>query len=374
MRPSGVTLDWFRTALETNMAPSIPDRMKAVLLTGHGGLERLVVDEIPVPTPSPGAVLVRLGGAAVNNTDINLRVGWYSKAVDTETAAVAGDNERVATDAGWAGDALTFPRIQGADGAGRIVAVGPGVSSTRVGERVLIDPILRVGSGALYFGSDVPGSFAQYTSVPSANAVPIESILSDPELASFPCSYLAALHMVSRAGVATGQTVVITGASGGVGSAAAQWCRARGARIIAIAEESKHQMLQPLGPDLILGRDAVLADVLGADTVDVVLDVVGGAGFNDRLAALKPHGHYATAGAIAGPVVDLDLRTLYLKDLTLHGCTIPPVGLFGEVVRSIETGVIKPRVACSFPLEELADAQDVFLRKAHLGKIVVRID
>jgi len=347
--------------------------MQAMLLTGHGGLERLEARAVPRPRPNEGEVLVRLGAAAVNNTDINLRVGWYSKSVSGSTdGTVASPSET--TDAGWAGDALTFPRIQGADGAGRIVAVGPGVSAARVGERVLIDPIIRIGAHARYFGSDLPGSFAQYTCVPSANAVHIESTLLDPELASFPCSYLAALHMVSRAGVTSGQTVVVTGASGGVGSAAVQWCRARGARIIAIAEESKHPALRQLGADQTLGRTAVLADAVGADTVDVVLDVVGGAGFNDRLVALKPHGHYATAGAISGPVVDLDLRTLYLKDLTLHGCTIPPPGLFNELVRAIETGEIQPQVATTYPLHELAQAQAAFLRKAHLGKIALRID
>jgi NADPH:quinone reductase-like Zn-dependent oxidoreductase len=347
--------------------------MLAMLLTGHGDLDRLEVRPVPIPTPNEGEVLVRLGGAAVNNTDINLRVGWYSKSVSGSTdGTVASPSET--TDAGWAGDALTFPRIQGADGAGRIVAVGNGVPASRIGERILIDPIIRVGAQSLYFGSDVPGSFAQYTCVPSVNAVHIDSPLSDPELASFPCSYLAALHMVSRAGVSAGQTVVITGASGGVGAAAVQWCRARGARIVAIAEESKHLALQELGADQLLGRTALLADSVGADTVDVVLDVVGGAGFNDRLVALKPHGHYATAGAIAGPVVDLDLRTLYLKDLTLHGCTIPRNGLFAELVRAIETGLIRPQVAMTYPLHDLREAQSTFLRKAHLGKIAIRID
>jgi NADPH:quinone reductase-like Zn-dependent oxidoreductase len=308
----------------------------------------------------------------VNNTDINLRVGWYSKSVKDATSEV-GSDRTASEDAGWGGNSLTFPRIQGADGAGRIVAIGPGVSSDRIGERVLIDPILRVDEKPLYWGSDVAGAFAEYTAVPSANAVTVESALSDPELASFPCSYLAALHMVSRAGVSKGQTVVVTGASGGVGTAALQWCKARGAQVLAVAETSKHAALRQLGATEVFGRDACLESILGRESVDVVLDVVGGAGFSDRLAVLRPQGQYATAGAIAGPIVELDLRTLYLKDLTLHGCTIPPQALFTELVKAIETGLIMPLVAATFVLEELALAQQMFLRKEHLGKIAIRI-
>ena len=349
-----------------------PSTMRAVLLTGHGGTERLVPGMVPTPLPGPGEVLVRLGGAAVNNTDINLRVGWYSKTVTGATDS-AGPQAGASSDAGWTGNALTFPRIQGADGAGRIIGVGEGVSTERIGERVLIDPILRPAGLPLYFGSDVPGAFAEYTTVPEANAVQVHSDLTDPELASFPCSYLAALHMVSRAGVRRGQTVVVTGATGGVGTALIQWCHARGARVIAVAETAKHSALQKLGVEATLGRDLSLEQTLGRDSADVVLDVVGGNGFPDRLAVLKPHGHYATAGAIAGPLVELDLRTLYLKDLTLHGCTIPPPTLFAELVKAIETGLIQPLVAMTFDLEDLALAQQAFLRKEHLGKIAVRI-
>jgi NADPH:quinone reductase-like Zn-dependent oxidoreductase len=347
--------------------------MLAALLTGHGDTDRLVVTEAPTPKPGPGEVLIRLGGSAVNNTDINLRVGWYSKAVAGATADATGSSS-AAADAGWAGDTLVFPRIQGADGAGHIAAVGAGVPEHRVGERVLIDPILRDGPTTLYFGSDTPGAFADYTVVPAANAAPIRSSLSDPELATFPCSYLAALHMVHRAGVCAGQRVLVTGASGGVGTAAVQWCRARGATVIAIAETSKQAALANLGATQVIARDARLIDHLEPGSVDAVIDVVGGAGFGERLEMLVPHGHYATAGAIAGPLVELDLRTLYLKDLTLHGCTIPPLPLFAELVRSIEDGILQPVVAATFALRDLAEAQKAFLRKQHLGKIAIRIN
>jgi len=343
------------------MADSLPATMAAVLLTGHGSYDCLSFSQVPRPVARRDEVVVRLGGAAVNNTDINLRTGWY---------AASGRSGRDAA-AGWMGDRVEFPRIQGADGAGRIVAVGADVDASRVGERVLIDPIFRRGDAVQYFGSDTPGAFAEYVAVPSANAVSIHSTLSDPELASFPCSYLAALHMVSRAAVRRDQTVLVTGASGGVGSAAVQWCRARGARVYAIADARKHAALNALGAERVLARDASLVSALGVHAVDAVLDVVGGAAFGELLEVLRPQGHYAVAGAIGGPLVTLDLRTAYLKDLTLHGCTIPPVPLFAELVSAIERGALRPLVAAAFPLRDLAAAQRAFECKAHLGKIVI---
>lgn len=355
----------------------MPDRasthMQAMLLTGHGGVDRLIASEVPIPTAGPGEVLVRLGGAAVNNTDINLRVGWYSKSV-VEATETTAHGEADARDAGWAGNALHFPRIQGADGVGHIVAVGAGVRTERIGSRVIIDPILRLGSTIQYFGSDTPGSFAQYTCVPDANAVAIRSHWSDPELATFPCSSLAALHLISRAQVQAGQRVLITGASGGVGTAALQWAVARGAEVTAVADASKSTALETLGAAAVLPRHQRASQVFGESAFDAVIDVVGGTAFPDLLNVLRPHGQYATAGAIAGPVVELDLRTVYLKDLTLHGCTIPPVGLFADLVRAIEDGTLSPLVAATYRLSDLGEAQQAFLRKRHVGKIALSVD
>src|SRR5262249_28736525 len=130
---------------------TIASRMRGVLLKGHGGLEQLEYrDDIPVPTPDSSEVLIRVTAAGVNNTGINTRIGWYSKSVTAGTAAtvgVAGHVEATTTDGVWTGAALKFPRIQGADVCGRIVAVGAGVDARRTGERVLIEPVLRAASG-----------------------------------------------------------------------------------------------------------------------------------------------------------------------------------------------------------------------------------
>jgi NADPH:quinone reductase-like Zn-dependent oxidoreductase len=353
--------------------------MKAVLLKGRGGFEQLEYrEDVPVPVPGAGEVLVQVGAAGVNNTDINTRSGWYAKAVTegtTARGAAAGYAELGQEQAGWSGRAAQFPRIQGADACGRIVRIGPEVSPTRIGERVLIEPAFRVPGGSayqvLYFGSECDGAFAEFTIAPSQYAHSISSTLSDIELASFPCAYSAAENMLARAGVKAGETVLVSGASGGVGSAAVQLARRRGARIIAVAGSAKAQAVAALGAEEVIDRGADVEQVMGAESVDVVIDVAGGPGFAARLAVLRRGGRYATAGAIAGPIVELDLRTLYLKDLSLYGATVLGADVFSSLVRYIEGGEIRPLVAAVWPLREIVAAQQQFLDKAHTGKIVL---
>jgi NADPH:quinone reductase-like Zn-dependent oxidoreductase len=346
--------------------------MRAVLLKGHGGTDQLELrDDVPTPVAARGEVLVRISAAAINNTDINTRLGWYSKAIVSATGGTQAAAADVA-DSGWSGGALSFPRIQGADACGHITAVGPDVDPARIGQRVLIDPVIRHRSAApLYFGSDIPGAFAEFTAVPASNACAVHSALSDIELASFPCAYLAAENMLTRAGVAAGEKVLVTGASGGVGSAAVQLARRRGAVVIALAGGAKAAALRALGASQVLPREADLIAELGRESVDAVIDVVGGPGFMHLLDVLARAGRYAVAGAIAGPVVELDLRTLYLKDLRLLGCTIPDETVFANLVRYIEQDEIRPLISATFPLSEIVAAQTSFMERSHIGKIVL---
>ncbi len=350
--------------------------MKAVLLRGYGGFEQLDYrDDVAVPVPGPGDVLIRIGAAGVNNTDINTRTGWYSRTVTLGTAEpaapVAGDAA-----ASWTGAPPSFPRIQGADACGRIVGVGAGVDPRRIGARVLVEPVFRIPGAldryrVLYFGSETDGAFAQYTCVPTAYAHAISSALSDAELASFPCAYAAAENMLSRLHVGAGETVLITGASGGVGSAAVQLAKRRGATVIAIAGAEKADAVRALGASIVLERGARLPALVGREQVDAVVDIVGGDQFCDLLDTLRRGGRYATAGAIGGPLVSLDLRTLYLKDLRLLGCTVLDDAVFPNLIGYIERGEIKPVVASIRPLGEIVQAQQEFALKRHTGKIVL---
>ena len=352
--------------------------MRAVLLHGHGGLDRLEVrDDVPVPVPGAAYVLVKVAAAGVNNTDINTRIGWYAPDVVGGTAGV--NDALTAVPKGgavsWSGTVPAFPRVQGADACGRIVAVGAEVDEGRIGERVIVEPVFRdpasVDAQPVYFGSEVDGAFAEYTAVPARHAVRVECPWSDVELASIPCSYSAAENMLNRVDARAGQTVVVTGASGSVGSAAVQLAKRRGARVIALAAQAKHDEVAELGADVVLGRDGDLIAALGRKSVDVVIDVVGGPAWPQLLTVLRPGGRYATSGAIGGPWVELDLRTLYLNDLSLYGCTVLSPGVFTDLVGHIERGEIRPIVAATFPLNDIAAAQRLFLTKQHVGKIVL---
>ncbi|MCJ7873951.1 alcohol dehydrogenase family protein [Phaeobacter sp. J2-8] len=353
---------------------ALPETMNAVVLTGHGGLEKLEWrDDMPVPRPNAAEVLIRVGASSVNNTDVNTRTGWYSKSVrgDTAIAATDGYGGLSDGDGGWSG-ALSFPRIQGADCCGEIVAVGADVNSARLGQRVLVRPMHRPrGAGPdtlVTFGSELNGGFAEYTCVDADHALQIESPRTDVELASFPCAFSTAEGMIQRAALG-GERVLITGASGGVGSAAVQLAKRRGAHVTAVTSTAKMAALRALGADAVLDRDAALPE----DAFDVVLDLVGGARWSELLNALVVRGRYVTSGAIAGPIVELDLRTLYLKDLTLIGSTRQAPDVFTGLIRYIEADEIQPMIAETFPLRDLRAAQEAFLAKTHLGKIGIRI-
>ena len=364
---------------------SLPSTMCAVVLTGHGGLDKLDYrEDWPTPKPGVGEVVIRVAACGLNNTDINTRTAWYSKAVDegiTDAGGKGGFDEAEDGDASWGNSAITFPRIQGADVAGVIAAVGEGVDAGRVGERVMIDPwLLGVGdwletSRSLYFGSEVDGGFAEYTKVRTENAIRLESDLSDAELATFPCAYTTAENLTARTGLQPGETVVINGASGGVGSGAIQLCRLRGARVIGVASAAKAGHLKSLGADVVIDRnedqlEEAIREAAGG-AVDVALDVVGGSSFMHLVNALRQGGRYSSSGCIAGPMVEFDLRQLIYKDLQLTGATICPPGTMARVVNLIEQGLLKPLLAETFPLKDLAKAQEAFMAKKHVGNIVV---
>ena len=183
--------------------------------------------------------------------------------------------------------------------------------------------------------------------------------------------------MLQRVRLDAGQSIALTGASGGVGTALVQLAKRRGARVVAIAGRSKLVGVAGLGADVVVARDH--DDVPGAATeanggpFDVVADVVGGADFGSWLRSLRRGGRYVTSGAIAGPVVQLDLRTLYLNDLELYGATVFEPRVFADLVGYIERGEVRPVVAGTYPLEQIHEAQAAFERKNHIGSLVITI-
>lgn len=352
----------------------LPDTMSGVYLTGHGGLEKLEYrTDIPVPKCNPDEVLIEVKAAAINNTDINTRTGWYSKSV-TGATSNSGSSSNDA-DASWTGQALQFPRIQGADVCGKIVASGDNVIADRIGERVIVRSLLQSYTDFRPFecwtlGSEINGGFAQYCVAPANETYMVNCDWSDAELASIPCAYSTAENAFHRIGLGQ-QTILITGASGGVGSAAIQLAKRRGATVIAMTTPSKSAQILALGADQTVGRDDDLIATLGHNSVDVIYDLVGGPQWPSLLETLKTGGRYVTSGAIAGPVTELDLRTLYLKDLTLTGTTFQDEIVFKNLVRYIERNEIKPIVSKTFPLSEISQAQTEFIAKNFIGKLVL---
>ncbi|WP_217358378.1 zinc-binding dehydrogenase [Ruegeria atlantica] len=347
---------------------AIPQVMSGVYLTQHGGPEALEWrDNIQVPQTGLGQVLVRVLAAGVNNTDINTRVGWYSSDVTGATDAVDQNVEA----GGWGG-ALQFPRIQGGDLCGVVEAVGSGVTF-QPGQRVTCPinlPRPRPGNptGFIALGSEMDGAFAQYCLVEAADLYDVSaSPLSDEEIAAIPCAFGTAENLLTRARVTSGQKVLVTGASGGVGLAAVQLAALRGATVWGVTRAPKAEVVKSQGAVGTFDRDAELP----ADMFDVVIDVVGGPAWAGLILALKPGGHYAVSGAIAGPIVQADLRDIYLRDITIHGCTHQAFDVFGRLVELINAGRVRPLISKTYPLRDIAKAQADFQSKAFPGKLVL---
>lgn len=341
------------------MSTALPPLMTAIQLLGHGGPDQLVLNPaVPTPQPGPGEVTIRVHAAGINNTDINTRIGWYAGADPDK-----GD---------WTGAGLAFPRIQGADVCGRIVATGADVDAGRIGARVIVQSCLvSLGTPELtpWLGSERDGGFAQFVAAPAADTHAVDSELSDAELAAIPCAYGTAETLLTRAQVGPGARVLITGASGNVGLAAIQLARLRGAEVIAVAAPAKFAALRALGAGQCLARGAPLD--LAPRSLDAVIDVVGGPDWAVLPGLMRPGGRIAVSGAIAGAVVALDLRQLYLGDLTLIGSTRQSAAGFKALLDYLARGVLRPQVAAQYPLAEIAAAQAAFESKAQIGKIVL---
>jgi NADPH:quinone reductase-like Zn-dependent oxidoreductase len=312
----------------------------------------------------------------MNNTDIWVREGAYG--TDDDPGATASWRR------GSTENTLSFPRIQGADTAGHVVDVGRGVDRARIGERVMLDFSIYNGDGISlvdidYFGHGRDGGFAQYMTCPSDQAYQCHTPMSDAELATFCCAYLTAEHMIDRPALKAGETVLITGASGGVGSGLVQLARARGAIPYAICGASKADAVRAIGAEAVIPRESdnlfeAVRDAMNGRPIDVVADLVAGDMFGDLINLLRPEGRYTTAGAIGGALVTVDLRTIYLKHLALHGSSQGTRAAFKRLHGYIEKGTIRPLLWQTYPLSRITDAQADFKAKSFVGKLVMQPD
>ena len=335
----------------------------------------LAYRDVPIPEPEPGEVLIRVLAAGVNNTEINTRLGWDSSTVSDGTESFADSDRETGdlADGGW-NQATPFPFIQGTDCCGQVVATADDVDLDLTGQRVLVRACMRLNGyeslDNIWMASDFDGAFAEYVTVPASEVFAVDCNWSDAELATIPCAYGTAENMVHRAKVDAGDRVLVPGASGGVGSAVVQLCKRRGARVFATAGGSKIESVRELGAEVFERGTDLLAE-LGKDSVDVIIDNVAGDGFEPLLKLLRRGGRYASSGAIAGPMVTLDMRDFYLKDLRLIGCTAWDEPVFPNLIGYIERGDIRPLLAKTFALQDIASAQEEFMQKRHFGNFVL---
>ncbi|GAA1486611.1 zinc-binding dehydrogenase [Brachybacterium fresconis] len=346
---------------------TIPEKMTAVRIVAHGGPDVLELAEVPVPVPAAGEVLVEVRAVALNNTDLWTRQGAYGTPEDPEALA------------GWRGP-LDFPRIQGADVAGIIIAVGPGGDAGLEGRRVVIDPAIYDADGPQanpvgLMGSERDGGYAQHVIAPVRQVHDVTgSSLSDAQLASLPTAYGTALGMIERGGVREGETVLVTGASGGVGLALVQLAAARGARVLAVSSGSKLEAVRSAGADAVVDR---AQDIVGqvraaADGgVDVVLDVVAGDLVGEGLSLLHEGGRWVIAGALGGHGVGFDVRRLYLHNAQIVGSSMHTREHFALLMDIARGAQVQPVIAATYPLDQAARAQEELGRRHHVGKIVL---
>lgn len=345
--------------------------MTAAVLFRHGGPEALEIrTDWPLPELRPGQVLVGVGAAAVNNTDLWTREGAYG---------LPGQPDALA---GWRGP-VDFPRIQGGDIAGVVSRTAEDVPDTWLGRRVLVDPAFYADEGedaapVGLLGSEADGGFADCVAVDADRVHDMSaSPLTDQELAALPVAYGTAMGMLERGRLQSGEKVLVTGASGGVGFALVQLAAARGVRVVALTSESKAAALHDAGAESVLTRDAgtqqLQAQLRAAapDGLDAVADVAGGPWLELLLPALRDGGRWVVAGAVAGPVVPFDLRRLYLHNISMIGSSMHTRAHFAELVSLARSGAVRPRIAATYPLRELHAAQEEFRLGAHVGKITV---
>ncbi|WP_327712594.1 zinc-binding dehydrogenase [Streptomyces sp. NBC_00464] len=346
---------------------SVADSMRVVRITRHGGPEVLEPAEVAVPALQAGEVLVQVGAVALNNTDLWTREGAYGRPDDPKALS------------GWRGP-VDFPRIQGADVAGRVVAVGAGVQGSLVGRRVVVDPAIYDSEGPHanpvgLMGSERDGGYAEYVTAPAKRVHGVtDSPLTDDQLAALPTAYGTALGMIERGRLRQGETALVSGASGGVGLALVQIARARGARVIVISSGPKIDAVREAGAHEVVDRAGDIAEQIRAiapEGIDVALDVVAGELVSEGLPLLREGGRWVIAGALGGYGVTFDVRRLYLHNAQVIGSAMHTPTHFDLLMDLARRAEVQPVVAAAFPLDQAAQAQEELSRRGHVGKIVM---
>jgi NADPH:quinone reductase-like Zn-dependent oxidoreductase len=342
--------------------------MKAVRFHEHGGPDCLRYEAVPDPVPGPGEIVVRVKACALNYLDL-----WERR--------------------GLPGVTLPLPHISGADVAGIVDSVGPGVANVKPGDATLVNPGLSCMHCELcYQGNDNQcrnysvlgylndGGYAELVRVPAVTALLFPVGMPFVEAAAIPLVFMTAWHMlVTRCGLKTGEDVLVLGAGSGVGSAAIQIAKLFHARVIATAgSEAKLEKARALGADQVIDHSKQkirneVRDFTKKRGVDIVFEHVGAATWQDSVSCLARHGRLVTCGATTGFDVRLDLRHVFAKEVSIMGSYMGSKHELLHVLKLVQAGLLRPVVAEVFPLEEAARAQEMLENREHFGKIVLAV-
>lgn len=345
--------------------------MRALALTRQDGLDGLALLDLPAPAPAaPGEVLVRVRAAALNHLDLFLTEGVK-------------------------GITLTFPHVVGTDGAGVVESIGPGVTSVRPGDRVMLNPGISCGKcpyclagedpfcrSYRILGEHMAGTAAEFVVVPERNVATVPDWMSWAEAAAFPLSTLTAWRMLTtRARLQPGETVLIWGIGGGVSLAALQIAAHLGARVaVTSSADSKLARARELGAEFTFNHATRPADEIAREVkklfgggADVIVDSVGEKTWDASLRALRPGGRLVTCGATSGPIVPLDIRRLFWFQWSLLGSTMGSRREFADIVGLAGAGKLRPVVDSVLPLASGAEAYARMARGDQLGKLVLEV-
>jgi alcohol dehydrogenase len=327
--------------------------VRAVVIEGHGGLDRVKLrTDWPEPKPGPGQAVVDVRACGLNYLDIFVRRGMPGLAVE-------------------------MPRIPGGDISGVVNTVGAGVDRGWIGRRVMIDPHIKPG-GAL--GEHANGGLCDRIAVDADNLIALPEAVSFEQAAALPIAYGTAWRMmIARGRVQKGETVLILGASGGVGTACVQIAKNLGAEVIACASSAdKLQRLKELGADHLIdytredfSRRAW--DISGKKGVDVVINYTGGDTWVPSIRALALHGRLLTCGATAGYDPPEDIRYIWRREVNIIGCNGWRREDLEQLLAEVARGTIRPIIDRVFPLEQTAEAMRVIEDREVFGKVILRL-
>jgi NADPH:quinone reductase-like Zn-dependent oxidoreductase len=338
--------------------------MRAVVIHEFGGPEVLQYEDVPDPQPRKDQVLLRVRACAMNHLDL-----WVRQKLP----------------------GVRLPHVLGSDIAGEIVEVGEYITHLKVGQRVLLAPMHfcnhceQCVSGRqnlcpefTVLGNGVDGGNCELIAVPAANVIPIPDHMGFTEAASVPLVFLTAFHMLTgRARIRPGQTVLVLGANSGVGIAAIQLAKLFQATVIATAgDDRKAELARQLGADHVINHyQQKIGDearkITGKVGVDIVVEHVGAATWNESMKALKPGGTLVTCGATSGPEVTFDLRFLFARQLALLGSYMGTMGELHEVLKLVFSGKLKPVVDKTFPMRDVRTAHEYLGQSKMFGKVVL---